>query len=218
MPDFKGTISDLGGPSANMYRMQGKDPSLCTRCKRASCTFPSVCKNLNTDHSALLNIYKLARNQKNIKHVFIGSGIRYDLCLHDTGNPVVNQKNTEYLQNVIQYHVSGHFKVAPEHVSERVLQVMRKPSFSLFYQLKKQFDILNQKYGQQQQIVPILSLLTGLSTGGYGRISSYYTGSEFQIRTSTGFYTDTHDIGDYYILYRIPPLFAKKTTFPQNRY
>lgn len=154
MPDFKGTISDLGGPSANMYRMQGKDPSLCTRCKRASCTFPLVCKNLNTDHSALLNIYKLARNQKNIKHVFIGSGIRYDLCLHDTGNPAVNQKNTEYLQNVIQYHVSGHFKVAPEHVSERVLQIMRKPSFSLFYQLKKQFDILNQKYGQKQQIVP----------------------------------------------------------------
>lgn len=154
MPDFKGTVSDLGGPSANMYTMKGKDNSLCARCKRASCVFPSVCKNLNTDHSPLLNIYALARKHPQIKHVFIGSGIRYDLCLHDTGNPVINRKNTEYLQNVIQFHVSGHFKVAPEHVSEQVLTLMRKPPFSLFYTLKEQFDAINQKYGQKQQIVP----------------------------------------------------------------
>ena len=154
MPDFKGTVSDLGGPSANMYTMKGKDNSLCARCKRASCVFPSVCKNLNTDHSPLLNIYALARKHPQIKQVFIGSGIRYDLCLHDTGNPVINRKNTEYLQNVIQFHVSGHFKVAPEHVSEQVLTLMRKPPFSLFYTLKEQFDAINQKYGQKQQIVP----------------------------------------------------------------
>lgn len=154
MPDFKGTVSDLGGPSANMYTMKGKDNSLCARCKRASCAFPSVCKNLDTDHSPLLNIYALARKHPQIKHVFIGSGIRYDLCLHDTGNPVINRKNTEYLQNVIQFHVSGHFKVAPEHVSEQVLTLMRKPPFSLFYTLKEQFDAINQKYGQKQQIVP----------------------------------------------------------------
>ncbi len=154
MPDFKGTVSDLGGPSANMYTMKGKDNSLCARCKRASCAFPSVCKNLDTDHSSLLNIYALARKHPQIKHVFIGSGIRYDLCLHDTGNPVINRKNTEYLQNVIQFHVSGHFKVAPEHVSEQVLTLMRKPPFSLFYTLKEQFDAINQKYGQKQQIVP----------------------------------------------------------------
>lgn len=154
MPDFKGTVSDLGGPSANMYTMKGKDNSLCARCKRASCAFPSVCKNLDTDHSSLLNIYALARKHPQIKHVFIGSGIRYDLCLHDTGNPVINRKNTEYLQNVIQFHVSGHFKVAPEHVSEQVLTLMRKPPFSLFYTLKEQFDAINQKYRQKQQIVP----------------------------------------------------------------
>lgn len=154
MPDFRGTVSDLGGPSANMYTMKGKDNSLCARCKRASCAFPSVCKNLDTDHSSLLNIYALARKHPQIKHVFIGSGIRYDLCLHDTGNPVINRKNTEYLQNVIQFHVSGHFKVAPEHVSEQVLTLMRKPPFSLFYTLKEQFDAINQKYGQKQQIVP----------------------------------------------------------------
>lgn len=154
MPDFKGTVSDLGGPSANMYTMKGKDNSLCARCKRASCAFPSVCKNLDTDHSPLLNIYALARKHPQIKHVFIGSGIRYDLCLHDTRNPVINRKNTEYLQNVIRFHVSGHFKVAPEHVSEQVLTLMRKPPFSLFYTLKEQFDTINQKYGQKQQIVP----------------------------------------------------------------
>ncbi|WP_298614334.1 YgiQ family radical SAM protein [uncultured Odoribacter sp.] len=154
MPDFKGTVSDLGGPSANMYTMKGKDNSLCARCKRASCAFPSVCKNLDTDHSPLLNIYALARKYPQIKHVFIGSGIRYDLCLRDTGNPVINRKNTEYLQNVIRFHVSGHFKVAPEHVSEQVLTLMRKPPFSLFYTLKEQFDTINQKYGQKQQIVP----------------------------------------------------------------
>lgn len=154
MPDFKGTVSDLGGPSANMYTMKGKDNSLCARCKRASCAFPSVCKNLDTDHSPLLNIYALARKHPQIKHVFIGSGIRYDLCLRDTGNPVINRKNTEYLQNVIRFHVSGHFKVAPEHVSEQVLTLMRKPPFSLFYTLKEQFDTINQKYGQKQQIVP----------------------------------------------------------------
>lgn len=154
MPDFKGTVSDLGGPSANMYRMQGKKQEICKRCKRASCAYPSVCKNLNTDHGPLLRLYAAARKVPGIKHCFIGSGIRYDLCLHDSGDLHINQTNKEYLETVIRYHVSGRFKVAPEHSSPQVLQLMRKPPFDLFQQLKRQFDEINQKYRLNEQIVP----------------------------------------------------------------
>ena len=154
MPDFRGTISDLGGPSANMYGMQGKNPELCRQCKRASCAYPMVCKNLNTTHAPLLKIYKAAREIPGIKHSFIGSGIRYDLCLNDTGNTSVNQINKEYLETVIRYHVSGRFKVAPEHSSATVLQLMRKPSFRLFRQLTETFEEINRKHHLQQQIIP----------------------------------------------------------------
>lgn len=154
MPDFKGTISDLGGPSANMYAMAGKKMELCKQCKRASCAYPTICKNLNTDHSALLDIYAAARNNKQIKHCFISSGIRYDLCLHNSGNKAVDQANNEYLETVIRHHVSGRFKVAPEHASDRVLHLMRKPSFSLFYKLKEKFDTVNRKNQMNQQLIP----------------------------------------------------------------
>lgn len=154
MPDFKGTISDLGGPSANMYGMQGKNQEICQKCKRASCAYPSICKNLNTDHSSLLQLYEKVRKHPKIKHCFIGSGIRYDLCLNDSGDKRVNQTNRQYLETVIRYHVSGRFKVAPEHSADQVLHLMRKPSFSLFQQLKKQFDEINRKYNLKEQIIP----------------------------------------------------------------
>lgn len=154
MPDFKGTVSDLGGPSANMYAMKGKNADLCRQCKRASCAFPSICKNLNTDHSPLLHIYEAARKHLGIKHCFIGSGIRYDLCLNDSGDKRVNQINRNYLETVIRYHVSGRFKVAPEHSADQVLHVMRKPSFKLFHELKAFFDDVNRKYKLNEQIIP----------------------------------------------------------------
>lgn len=154
MPDFKGTISDLGGPSANMYAMQGKNQDICKQCKRASCAYPTICKNLNTDHGPLLQVYEAARKQSGIKHCFIGSGIRYDLCLNDSGNKSVNQTNKEYLETVIRYHVSGRFKVAPEHSADTVLHLMRKPSFRLFHQLKSLFDDINRKYKLNEQIIP----------------------------------------------------------------
>lgn len=154
MPDFKGTISDLGGPSANMYGMTGKNLEICRNCKRASCAFPNICKNLSTDHSSLLQVYAAARKHEGIKHCFIGSGIRYDLCLSDTGDKRVNQVNKEYLETVIKYHISGRFKVAPEHSSDRVLHVMRKPSFRLFHELKERFDVINHKNKLNQQIIP----------------------------------------------------------------
>lgn len=154
MTDFKGTISDLGGPSANMYGMTGKDPDICRKCKRASCAFPVICKNLDTDHSKLLHVYEAARKQAGIKHCFIGSGIRYDLCLHDSGDKRVNRTNQEYLETVIRHHVSGRLKVAPEHSSDNVLKQMRKPSFNLFYQMKEKFDMVNNKYKLNQQLIP----------------------------------------------------------------
>lgn len=154
MPDFKGTVTDLGGPSANMYAMKGKNQELCKQCKRASCAYPVICKNLNTDHTPLLHLYEAARKHPAIKHCFIGSGIRYDLCLSDCGDNRINQANKEYLETVIRYHVSGRFKVAPEHSADQVLQLMRKPSFQLFQQLKTFFDQVNQKYKLKEQIVP----------------------------------------------------------------
>lgn len=154
MPDFKGTVTDLGGPSANMYGMKGRDPELCRLCKRASCAYPVICKNLDNDHSALLNLYAKARQHPQIKHCFIGSGIRYDLCLSDSGNKLINQVNKEYMETVMRYHVSGRLKVAPEHSSDHVLQVMRKPSFGLFFQIKEIFDTVNRKNNLRQQLIP----------------------------------------------------------------
>ena len=154
MPDFKGYLSDLGGPSANMYHMKGKNEEICRLCKRASCAYPTVCKNLNTDHGPLLRIYEEARQVPGIKHCFIGSGIRYDLCLSDTGNKEVDKTNRRYLETVIRHHVSGRFKVAPEHCSPTVLGLMRKPAFGLFQQLKSIFDEINRKHRLNEQIIP----------------------------------------------------------------
>mgnify|MGYP002624232712 CR=1 FL=1 len=154
MPDFKGYLSDLGGPSANMYGMQGKNLDLCHRCARPSCIHPKICKNLNTDHSPLLDIYKSVDAQKGVKKSFIGSGVRYDLILHDTGNEKVNDINKQYANELIMHHVSGRLKVAPEHTSDTVLHLMRKPSFDLFYDFKRIFDQINNRHHLRQQIIP----------------------------------------------------------------
>ena len=129
MPDFKGYISDLGGPSANMYKMKGIHEEICRKCKRPSCVFPDICKNLNIDHKPMLDLYKKVRQHPDVKKAFIGSGIRYDMILKETSDPQVNKNNMEYLREVIKHHVSGRLKVAPEHTSDQVLELMRKPSF-----------------------------------------------------------------------------------------
>ena len=154
MPDFKGYISDLGGPSANMYGMHGKNWELCKKCARPSCIHPKVCPNLNTDHSALLDIYRSVDRLKGIKKSFIGSGVRYDLLLHDTGNACINKVNAQYTRELITRHVSGRLKVAPEHTSDRVLNIMRKPSFQLFYDFKRIFDRINREEHLNQQLIP----------------------------------------------------------------
>jgi uncharacterized radical SAM protein YgiQ len=154
LPGFRGNISDLGGPSANMYAMRGKNLKACAKCHRPSCIHPQVCPNLNGDHRPLLDIYRAVDALPFIKRSFIGSGVRYDLLLHDWKNENLNRAAAEYTRELITRHVSGRLKVAPEHTSDRVLQLMRKPSFRLFHTFKRLFDQINQKAGLRQQIIP----------------------------------------------------------------
>ncbi len=154
MPDFKGYLSDLGGPSANMYDMRGKNLDICAKCKRPSCVHPNICKNLNTDHTALLDIYRAVDAVPGIKRAFVGSGIRYDLMLHRGADEKANKSAEEYTRELITNHVSGRLKIAPEHTSDEVLHVMRKPTFALFHQFKKTFERINQEQGLKQQLIP----------------------------------------------------------------
>ena len=154
MPDFKGYISDLGGPSANMYMMHGKNLNACKVCKRPSCIYPQICPNLNGDHKPLIDIYRAVDQLPGIKKSFIGSGIRYDMLLHDWLDEHLNKNAKEYTHELITHHVSGRLKVAPEHTSDTVLQLMRKPSFGLFYQFKHVFDGICRKEHLNQQIIP----------------------------------------------------------------
>lgn len=154
LPDFKGNLSDLGGPSANMYQMRGKDEAICRKCKRPSCIHPKVCPNLNTDHRPLLDIYYAVDALPGIKRSYIGSGVRYDLLLHQSKDPAINKSTAEYTRELIAKHVSGRLKVAPEHTSDRVLNIMRKPSFSQFGEFKQLFDRINRELGLRQQLIP----------------------------------------------------------------
>lgn len=142
LPEWKGVISDLGGPSANMYGMHGKDMSLCRRCARASCLTPSVCKNLNRDFRPILDIYRTVDALPEVKHAFVGSGIRYDLM------------SEEYGEQLITRHVSGRLKVAPEHTAPDVLQLMRKPSWEHFLRFRDFFLRVNEAHGMNRQLIP----------------------------------------------------------------
>lgn len=154
LPDFKGNLSDLGGPSANMYQMGGKNKDICKKCKRPSCINPQICKNLNTDHRPLLDIYHAVDALPYIRHTYIGSGIRYDLLLHRCGDSEIDRVTQQYTHELIEKHVSGRLKVAPEHTSSNVLALMRKPPFEQFEQFKRIFDAENKKLGLRQQLIP----------------------------------------------------------------
>lgn len=154
MPDFKGYLSDLGGPSANMYGMKGIKKHICRQCRKPSCIFPKVCFNLNTDHNPLLDIYRSVDKVPGIKKSFIGSGVRYDMLLSNTKNNEFNKSHIEYIRELITNHVSGRLKIAPEHTSDAVLNLMRKPSFAYFGQFKQQFERINREAGLNQQLIP----------------------------------------------------------------
>ncbi|MBR3907298.1 MAG: YgiQ family radical SAM protein [Bacteroidaceae bacterium] len=154
MDDFKGYLSDLGGPSANMYMMKGRNSELCAKCSRPSCIQPKICPNMDVDHSALLELYRKVDSMPGIKKSFIGSGVRYDMLLHKSGDPVRDAVTARYTEELITNHVSGRLKVAPEHTNDSVLKLMRKPPFRQFHEFKKIFDRINGKHNLKQQIIP----------------------------------------------------------------
>ncbi|MDR2682240.1 MAG: YgiQ family radical SAM protein [Dysgonamonadaceae bacterium] len=154
MPDFKGYLSDLGGPSANMYGMKGQDESLCARCKKPSCIFPVICKNLKADHRPLLDLYRAVDRIPGIRKSFIGSGVRYDLLVHPYDDGEWSKSARDYTKELVSRHVSGRLKVAPEHTAPEVLQCIRKPGFDAFHQFKKLFDRVNKEENLRQQLIP----------------------------------------------------------------
>lgn len=217
LPDFKGYLSDLGGPSANMYAMHGKNLDLCHQCKRPSCIHPQICKNLNTDHSRLLDIYHAVDALPGIKKSFIGSGVRYDLLLHDTGDERINRSNRLYTEELITKHVSGRLKVAPEHTSDRVLSLMRKPSFKLFYDFKRIFDELNRRKNLRQQIIPyFISSHPGCTAEDMAELAALTKDLNFQLEqvqdftptpmtvSTEAWYTGLHP-------YTLQPIWSAKT-------
>ena len=217
LPDFKGYLSDLGGPSANMYAMHGKNLDICHKCKRPSCIHPGVCKNLNTDHSQLLDIYHAVDKIPGIKKSFIGSGVRYDLLLHDTGDEHINRINRKYTEELITRHVSGRLKVAPEHTSDRVLNLMRKPSFKLFHEFKRIFDDINRRKNLRQQIIPyFISSHPGCTAEDMAELAAQTKDLNFQLEqvqdftptpmtvSTEAWYTGLHP-------YTLEPVFSAKT-------
>ena len=217
MPDFKGNLSDLGGPSANMYGMSGKNKSACEKCRRPSCIHPQICPNLNTDHSKLLDIYRSVDALPGIKHSYIGSGVRYDLLLYRGKDEASNKAAMEYTRELITRHVSGRLKVAPEHTSDRVLYLMRKPSFQQFYEFKRIFDRINREEGLHQQIIPyFISSHPGCQEEDMAELAVITKGLDFHLEqvqdfTPTPLTNATETWYTGYDPYTLEPVFSAKT-------
>ena len=218
MPDFKGYLSDLGGPSANMYMMKGKKVEMCEKCKRPSCIHPAICPNLNGDHRPLLDIYRSVDALPGIKKSFIGSGVRYDMLLHDWKNDDMNRAAREYTQELITKHVSGRLKVAPEHTSDKVLNVMRKPSFKLFREFKSIFDTTCRKAGLRQQLIPyFISSHPGCTALDMAELASITKQLDFQLEqvqdfTPTPLTVATTCWATGFHPYTLEPVFSAKTS------
>ena len=217
MPDFKGYLSDLGGPSANMYGMAGKNIKACEHCKRPSCIHPEICPNLNTDHSKLLDIYRTVDALLGIKKSFIGSGVRYDLLLHNAKDEKTNHSTQEYTRELIKNHVSGRLKIAPEHTSDRVLYLMRKPSFKQFYQFKRIFDKINKEENLRQQIIPyFISSHPGCKEEDMAELAVITKDLDFHLEqvqdfTPTPMTVSTEAWYSGYDPYTLEPVFSAKT-------
>lgn len=217
MPDFKGYLSDLGGPSANMYGMAGKNIKACEHCKRPSCIHPEICPNLNTDHSKLLDIYRTVDALPGIKKSFIGSGVRYDLLLHNAKDEKTDHSTQEYTRELIKNHVSGRLKIAPEHTSDRVLYLMRKPSFKQFYQFKRIFDKINKEENLRQQIIPyFISSHPGCKEEDMAELAVITKDLDFHLEqvqdfTPTPMTVSTEAWYSGYDPYTLEPVFSAKT-------
>ncbi|NDW11931.1 YgiQ family radical SAM protein [Bacteroides sp. 214] len=217
LPDFKGYLSDLGGPSANMYQMQGKDEKKCRSCKRPSCIHPRICANLNTNHQPLLDVYRAVDALDGIKKSFIGSGVRYDLLLHQSTDEATNRSTKEYTRELIIKHVSGRLKVAPEHTSDQVLHIMRKPSFDQFEAFKRIFDRINEQENLRQQLIPyFISSHPGCQEEDMAELAVITKQLNFQLEqvqdftptpmtiATEAFYTGLHP-------YTLKPIYSAKT-------
>lgn len=217
MPDFKGYLSDLGGPSANMYGMSGKNHKACEHCKRPSCIHPQICPNLNTDHSKLLEIYHAVDALPGIKKSFVSSGVRYDLLLHTSKDAKTNEAAQRYTRELIKNHVSGRLKVAPEHTSDHVLQLMRKPSFKQFEQFKQLFDKINQEENLNQQLIPyFISSHPGCHAADMADLAVKTKKLDFQLEqvqdfTPTPMTVSTETWYTGYDPYTLEPVFSAKS-------
>ena len=217
MDDFKGYLSDLGGPSANMYGMHGRNLNACERCKRPSCIHPQICPNLDTNHSRLLDIYRAVDAMPEVKKSFIGSGVRYDLLLYRSKDDAANRAAMEYTRELITRHVSGRLKVAPEHTSDHVLQLMRKPSFSQFYDFKRLFDRICREEGLKQQIIPyFISSHPGCSEADMAELAVLTKRLDFQLEqvqdfTPTPMTVSTETWYTGYDPYTLEPVHSAKT-------
>ena len=217
MPDFKGYLSDLGGPSANMYGMHGRNLNACEKCKRPSCIHPQICPNLDTNHQKLLDIYHAVDALPGIKRSFIGSGVRYDLLLYKSKDEEANRVARQYTRELITRHVSGRLKVAPEHTSDRVLQLMRKPSFQQFYDFKREFDRINREENLRQQIIPyFISSHPGCREEDMAELAVITKGLDFHLEQVQDFTptpmtiaTETWYTG--YDPYTLEPVFSAKS-------
>ncbi len=217
MPDFKGYLSDLGGPSANMYGMHGRNLNACEKCKRPSCIHPQICPNLNTSHQKLLDVYHAVDALPGIKRSFIGSGVRYDLLLHRSKDEEANRSTQEYTRELICRHVSGRLKVAPEHTSDRVLMLMRKPSFAQFGEFKRIFDRINREENLRQQIIPyFISSHPGCHEEDMAELAVLTKNMDFQLEqvqdfTPTPMTVATEMWYTGYNPYTLEPVFSAKT-------
>ena len=217
MPGFKGYLSDLGGPSANMYGMHGRNHKACEKCKRPSCIHPQICPNLDTNHSKLLEVYRAVDALPYIKKSFIGSGVSYDLLLHRGKDEKANRAAEEYTRELIRNHVSGRLKVAPEHTSDKVLMHMRKPSFEQFRQFKTIFDRINKAEGLRQQIIPyFISSHPGCTAEDMAELAVITKGLDFHLEqvqdfTPTPMTVSTEAWYTGYDPYTLQPVFSAKT-------
>ena len=217
MPDFKGYLSDLGGPSANMYGMHGRNLNACEKCKRPSCIHPQICPNLDTNHQKLLDIYHAVDALPGIKRSFIGSGVRYDLLLYKSKDEETNRAARQYTRELISRHVSGRLKVAPEHTSDHVLHFMRKPPFQQFYDFKREFDRINREEGLNQQIIPyFISSHPGCREEDMAELAVITKGLDFHLEQVQDFTptpmtiaTETWYTG--YDPYTLEPVFSAKS-------
>ncbi len=217
MPDFKGYISDLGGPSANMYKMKGKVQSICDKCSAPSCIHPVICHNLDTTHAPLTEIYQKVNAHEGVKKAFVSSGIRYDLLVSSYNKKADPADLENYMDELVENHLSGRMKVAPEHTSDNTLKVMRKPSFKYFHEFKKAYDRLNKKHGKEQPLIPyFISSHPGCEEQDMANLACETKDMGFQLEQVQGFtptpmtvatviyYTGVHP-------YTLKPVYTAKT-------